>query len=180
MKKYIGFLVVLSMLSAVFFIGAQPIRLSGFDAASPGEIGGTTPAAGTFTTLNATTVVATGSMTGSIDIITDSDGIALTASQARGNAMIMTGAGDVDLPDTCDSATGANVLVFVRDASETVSLTVQDTSDTIIYPGLSLGANDELDSPGTAGDWVSVVCMETNKWYVVGNRGAWTDGGVAD
>lgn len=95
-------------------------------------------------------------------------------------AIIMTAAGDAELPDSCDSATGHAVLVYVRDVSETVSIAVLAPEDTIIYKGLSLGADDELDSPGAAQDWVSLVCMEANNWYVVGNSGDWTDGGPAD
>ena len=85
---------------------------------------------------------------------------------------------DYDLPDDCDSATGAWAMLYVRDAAETVSLTVTGAEDTITYKGLSLGANDELDSPGAAQDSVVVVCLETNLWYVTANSGDWTDGGV--
>ena len=125
-------------------------------------------------------VTATGEITGLLDVITSAAAISLSAAQTRGNIIIMTAAGDVELPDVCDTATGANVLVFVRDVAETVSIAVIAPEDTIIYPGLALDADDELDSPGDAGDWVSLVCMEANKWYVVGSRGSWTDGGVAD
>lgn len=93
---------------------------------------------------------------------------------------LATAAGDYDLPDSCDSATFNYVTLMVRDASETASLTVLDTGDTIVYKGLSLDANDELDSPGAALDSVTVVCMEADKWYVTANSGDWTDGGVAD
>jgi hypothetical protein len=99
---------------------------------------------------------------------------------AINTATIATVAGDYDLPDdACDSATGNWVVLYVRDA-EAVSLTVNDSSDTINYYGLSLGANDELDSPGpgTALASVAVVCFETNNWYATSSMGAWTDGGV--
>jgi hypothetical protein len=99
---------------------------------------------------------------------------------AINTATIATAAADYDLPDNCDSATGAWAMLYVRDAAETVSLTVTDAADTIKYKGLSLGANDELDSPGAAQDSVTVVCFETNLWYVTDNSGAWTDGGVPD
>ena len=128
----------------------------------------------------ASTHVTTGKITGAIGVITDTDGIDLSAAQSYGYAVIMTGAGDVELADVCDTATGANVLVFVRDAAETVSIAVNDAADTIVYPGLSLGADDELDSPGSAGDFVCVACLAANTWYVIGARGAWSDGGAAD
>ncbi len=124
-------------------------------------------------------LVTTGNIIGALGVITSAGAISLTEAQLN-QVIIVTAAGDVDLPDSCDSATGHSALIYVRDVAETVSLTVTDTSDTIIYKGLSLGADDELDSPGAAQDWVCVVCMETNNWYVVGNSGDWTDGGVPD
>lgn len=93
---------------------------------------------------------------------------------------LATAAGDYDLPDSCDSATFNYVTLMVRDVSETASLTVTDTGDAIVYKGLTLDANDELDSPGAAMDSVTVVCMEADKWYVTANSGDWTDGGAAD
>ncbi len=125
-------------------------------------------------------IVTTGAITGAIGIITPGAAIDLSAAQSYGYAVIMSTAGDVELADVCDSATGANVTVFVRDVSETVSIAVNDSADTIIFPGLSLGADDELDSAGNAGDFVALICLEANKWYVQGYSGAWTDGGPAD
>lgn len=96
---------------------------------------------------------------------------------------IATATGDYDLPDNCDSATGAWATLIVRDASETASLTVLASEDTIIYPGISpvLSPNDELDSPGVALDSVTVTCLESNNWYAeAGNGATWTDGGIPD
>ncbi len=103
----------------------------------------------------------------------------ITSDEAKGGYILMTVAADVNLPDVCDTATFASVKLVVRDAAETVSLTVSDTGDTIVYPGLALGANDELDSPGNALDEVTCVCAEADKWYCNGTAG-WTDGGPAD
>lgn len=118
-------------------------------------------------------IVTTGSISGNTKVATSTGG-----ALAINTVTIATAAADYDLPDNCDSATGAWAMLYVRDAAETASLTVTDTSDTITYKGLSLGANDELDSPGAAQDSVVVVCMETNLWYVTANSGDWTDGGV--
>lgn len=124
--------------------------------------------------------ITTGAITGAVGIVTAMTNIDLSAAQSYGYIIFMTGAGDVELADVCDTATGANATVFVRDTAETVSIAVNDPGDTIIFPGLALGADDELDSPGNAGDFVSLVCLETNKWYVIGYSGAWEDGGPAD
>ncbi len=124
-------------------------------------------------------MVTTGAITGAVGVITTT-GIDLSAAQSYGYAIIATAAGDVELADVCDTATGANALIFVRDVAETVSIAINDPGDTIVFPGLSLGADDELDSAGNAGDFVGVVCLEANTWYVIGSRGGWTDGGAAD
>jgi hypothetical protein len=121
------------------------------------------------------TVQATAPWVGPAPVATSTGG-ALTINTIT----IATAAGDYDLPDNCDSATGDWATVYVRDAAETVSLTVTDATDQIHYPGLSLDANDELDSPGSALDQVTAVCMETGEWYVTGSTGSWTDGGTAD
>jgi hypothetical protein len=105
---------------------------------------------------------------------------ATAGTLATNTITLATAAGDYDLPDVCDSATGEWVTLMVRDAAETASLTVLAAEDSINFKGLTLDAGDELDSPGAALDSVTVVCLETDEWYVTGNSGSWTDGGVAD
>jgi hypothetical protein len=141
----------------------------------------TSPASGAtaidFNTLN---LLTTGTIRGSINVITDADGIALTAAQMN-SYLIMTGAGEVTLPDVCDSATGAWVKVKARDASEQVEMVVTDTSDLwVLSDGTETTANDEADLATPAGSWAVFVCLETNKWYVDGENGTVTDGGVPD
>ena len=132
-------------------------------------IGGTTPAIGRFTTL-----------TGLLEGAAPAGAHTVTSNQANGGYLLVTAAGDVDLPDDCDSATFASIRIVVRDASETVSVTLANSQeDTIIYPGLSLTPGDEIDSPGNALDEITLVCAEANKWYANGTAG-WTDGGGDD
>jgi hypothetical protein len=119
-------------------------------------------------------IITTGTIQGKVAIATDGDGGLLAVNTAT----LATAAGDYFLPDECDSATGAWVLLYVRDADEIVSLLVTDTNDTIVYKGLSLDTGDQLDSPENAQDSVALVCWETNKWYVTANSGDWTDGGA--
>ena len=94
---------------------------------------------------------------------------------------LATAAADYDLPATgCDlsSDIGNWVTITAQDASETVSLTVNGSEDTLNYTGLTLGANDELHSPGGLADSVTVTCLKVNNWYSTATAGAWTDGGV--
>jgi len=69
--------------------------------------------------------------------------------------------------------------VVVRDA-EVATIEVADATDSINYSGLTLGANDTLDSAGSAAfDTVTVSCLEANEWYTVAQHGTpWTDGGT--
>jgi len=110
----------------------------------------------------------------------------IAAADAYGGAFLVTvGSGgatdDTMLPDVCDTATGANVIITIKDPSEQSSIAPTDTGDEIIYEGSGIGAGDELDSPASAeGDFVVLVCLEADKWYVLGHSGTWTDGGAQD
>ena len=126
------------------------------------------------------TVVVPGALTGLLEGASAAGAHTITTDQAHGGFILVTAVGDVDLPDDCDSATFASVKIVVRDAGETVSVTLANSQeDTIKYPGLALTAGDEIDSPGGALDELVLVCAETNTWYANGTAG-WTDGGVDD
>lgn len=117
---------------------------------------------------------------GAVPIVNSTAGVTLTTAQGYGYTVFATGVGDVDLPDVCDSATGANVCVYVRDVGEVVSVAPQ-AEDTIVFPGVAtLIAGDELDSAGVAGDFVCLACLATNTWYTMGASASWADGGPAD
>ena len=125
-----------------------------------------------FTAMN---IVTSGTISGAILPISQTAG-ALTVNAVT----LATAAGDYDLPDNCDSATGAWVMVIVRDVGETVSVTTQ-AEDAIVYKGIGTMTNgDELDSPGAIQDSVVFVCMVANQWWTTSNSGDWADGGVAD
>ena len=93
----------------------------------------------------------------------------------------MTAAGEVTLPDVCDSATGANILIRARDVNEQVEVVLTDSGDAFVLPdGTVLTADNELDLATAAGSQAGIVCWETGKWYVVSEKGTVTDGGAAD
>jgi hypothetical protein len=103
----------------------------------------------------------------------------LTAPEMRGGTIVVTAATEVELPDMCDSASGVSVTV-VASAGHVVEIAVVAAEDTINYQGLALGADDELDSGGTAFESVTLKCLATNNWYAIATLGAWVDGGPAD
>ncbi|MBW2003103.1 MAG: hypothetical protein JRI72_00600 [Deltaproteobacteria bacterium] len=115
-----------------------------------------------------------------MNVITDADGITLTASQMN-SIIVMTGAGDVDIPaDQCDTATGIWITVKST-AAHLNSLTSNDGSDQfVLSDGTVLTAGNELDLGGAAGNQVTCTCMQANKWWVTGEIGTCVDGGAAD
>lgn len=110
---------------------------------------------------------------------TDADGRTLTAAEMN-QMWLSSGAGDWDIPDQCDSATGYWVTIKAT-AAHIVSLDLVDTSDQfVLSDGTEVAAANELDTAGASGNMVTVVCMATNKWYVTGEIGTCVDGGASD
>jgi hypothetical protein len=127
-------------------------------------------------------MVTTGKISGRIPVISDADGINLDSSHF-GSIILMTGAGEVGMPDCSSSTIGAAILVWVRDASEQVEVVAYgDTTNDLfrLTDGTETGANDEVDLPTTGNQGFCFVCMEENKWYVTSEDETVTDGGVAD
>lgn len=123
----------------------------------------------------------TGSVSGKIPVTSVSSlPHTVTTAQTNGGFLIVTAAGDVDLPDVCGTASGAHICVMERDAGETVSVAVGNSSDAIVFAGTNIGTNQELDSPGGAADYACFACLEANVWYVLDYDGTWTDGGNVD
>jgi hypothetical protein len=94
---------------------------------------------------------------------------------------LATSAADYDLPDECDTATGAWAVLIVKGAIK-VQLTVAGhLEDVFKYQGIAtLIAGDELENTSSAEqDRVTAICMEANTWYVEG-IGTWADGGPDD
>lgn len=136
---------------------------------------------------NITNGGSTGTITAQLPVISLASGT-LTMNTIH----LATAAADYDLPDaSCSAAAdiGNWVTVVMEDASTVISITVNDASNTIIFPGLGLGADDELDSVSTASNesaHITLVCITAENWYVTaasvvsGGAIAWADGGTAD
>ncbi len=135
------------------------------------------------TSVSVTTDGGTVTMDGYVEAIMRPS-IVLTAGTLTVNrSHIATAAGDYDLPDSCDTATGNWVTLIVQDASELVSLTVLAAEDEIKVGGIDAAANEEIDSPSAAtsdGASITVACLQADVWYAVAQSGTWVDGGPAD
>ena len=124
----------------------------------------------------------TTTLTGYRIITSAGSGRVLTTAELGGGIVLVTAAVEVSLPDLCDSATGAYVTIVQADASEKVEIGVTDTADDMFLDGVSLGANQEIDSAAAAkeDDYITLVCREANEWHQVDKVGTWVDGGGAD
>ena len=117
-------------------------------------------------------LVTTGAITGAINIVEDSDGRSITASEAYGTLHVATGAGTWTLPDVCDSATGANICLYSTGGNNVV-LDCQ-AEDAFTYEGVTESDGEALDSDDNAGEFICVVCAQANEWHVLGHTAGWT------
>jgi len=134
--------------------------------AAPGAIGGTTPAAGTFTEL-----------LGEVNVIPLAASTVLTAAQCKGSAIIVTGAYTMTLPIVTgfNGSIGGSVLVYSAGAD--IIHVDANAADRIVLDGVALDDGDKITSPGTAGAYVYLVNDTAVGWRVIGRYGTWTDGG---
>jgi len=115
-------------------------------------------------------------------VVSSTGSITLT-DEGVGSFVLMTGAGEVGFPDCSSDNIGYFVTVFVRDASEQVELVMSgDTTNDYfrLKAGTALDPNDEADMPTAGNQAATVMCVETNVWYIIASDVALTDGGVAD
>lgn len=99
-----------------------------------------------------------------------------TPAKARG-AMIINNADsvlDVTLPP---AAAGLDVWVYSRYA-QVVTIDVDDGVDVILLNGVTVGAGDSIDSPGTIGDYIHLLAIDSTYWITLEQQGVWIDGGA--
>lgn len=105
------------------------------------------------------------------------------AEEVHGVIYQVTAACTVTLEAAATVGFGSTVMLYVRDASETVIVEV-DNADKINLHGTPLDAGDTIDSPGNAGDFICLIATTdadgsgTDGWITLGyGEAAWTDGG---
>lgn len=106
---------------------------------------------------------------------------AVTSAQVKGGWLVVTAVGDVDLP--ASPSIGDVIYIEQGDASEVISVAVGNASHDILLSGVLLGVDNEIDSPGGAGDrgsYIQLIYTETNLWRVKAREGVWVDGGPVD
>jgi len=133
-----------------------------------------------FSALNLAT---TGTISGKVPIVTIGSGRSITSAEAQGSFIMVTAAGTYTLPAAATAGYGSTVCIYVRDASETVVIEV-DNADKIRLYATALDAGDTIDSPGAAGNFVCLMAVTdtdgsgTDGWITLGTSGTWTDGGA--
>ena len=126
-------------------------------------------------TLNGAAVAGLGDVTGTLKPISSATGDAdLQANECMGHMYYnTTQANSYFLPG---AAAGLNCCFFSTTA-HVVTVDVDDdvVGDDIIYEGVTIGANDELDSAGAVGDFACFHALNATNWYVWGHAGVWVD-----
>jgi hypothetical protein len=148
--------------------------------ASPGEIGGSTPAAGTFTTLTATTLV----FTNPIDVAEGGTGaatltdhgimlgsgtaaVSVTAVGSNNQLLIgQTGAdpiwsNNIDVPGTLD-VTGATTLDDTLDVAGAVTITAALTIDSLVVDDVTIDSNAIASSGSLDIDSVTALALNSS------------------
>lgn len=127
--------------------------------ASPGAIGGTTPAAGTFTDLQ-----------GHLPDIVSAGDISLSVAQCRGQIVYITQTGTATLP----AVTGDGMLVGIYSTTAAAIYVDPNGSDRIVLNGTAGGDGKKLTSESQAGDFIWLHNDDTSGWRTIGRSGIWT------
>ena len=117
------------------------------------------------------------------DILTKTAGYNLTvADMQTRTTLLMTTVGEVGFPDCSADTIGLGIRVMARDAEKVELVMNGDTTNDlfVLLDGTNLDANDEADMAAAKSAQACVKCLEANKWYIVNQVGAVTDGGAAD
>lgn len=108
----------------------------------------------------------------------------LTTTQAMGYFYVATAATTVTLDAAADVGFGAMLMIYVRDAAETLTIEI-DAANKINLHGSPLAAGNTIDSPGNAGDFIVLIATTdadgagTDGWITLGyGEAVWTDGGA--
>lgn len=144
-----------------------------YTPAAPGEIGGTTPAAGSFTTLKETAPA-------SLELTGDTS---ISEAQLQTNKFITNqgSSGEIDL--TLPAVSYRISRTFIVEEAQIIELN-PPSGELFDLDGTNLDANDCVDSPATVGSKIVATRMKnaagTWVWSLDTVRGAFVDTGATD
>ena len=122
-------------------------------------------------------LAASGVISGLTDITLDTDPTITLSAVNCANKIRVNNDGDpiqYDLP----AAAAGLVVMFYDIAGGVISINPFDGTDTIYLNGVSVGAGDEIDSAGSAGNFIVLVAFDATRWVTMGRDGTWVDGGA--
>ena len=120
----------------------------------------------------------TGNLTATIPVtITTGATLALSVTNTVGN-MHMNGDADAIDYTLPGAAAGLSACFHAGEFTGIITIDPVDGTDTIYLNGVSVGAGDAIDSPGTVGDMICLFAVDATKWYTAGQINVWVDGGV--
>jgi glucose dehydrogenase len=134
---------------------------------------------GTDINAQALNLISTGTITGSVKVISVTTGLTVGTSPATvgtdrvvygGAIFVTTGTATIVLPAV---ASGMSICVVGLTASATVIN--PDDNDIIYLNGTALSAGDSITSASTSGDYACLLGINTNNWVSMGRSGDWTD-----
>ena len=157
-KLLIAFIILLTASFALAIPPTPPISL-----ASPGAIGGTTPAAGTFTDL-----------LGNIVIVSHGATENVTAAQMKGQTHLITGAYTVSLPTAAVGYKGK----FRATTAAVYSIDVVTGTDVIRLNGTALTAGYKVTTDGTINNTIECECTQAGYYDCNTLIGLAVDGGA--
>ena len=133
-------------------------------------IGGTTPAA-----IAGTTITATGTILGMVNVSSKTGAYTVGTDDARevgGTLFISTGAPTYTLP----TAAAGMSLCFMQGQGRTDIITVTPASgDYLVVDGARGTAATAYASAGAANEKLCIVCADTDDWYVTSEVGTWSE-----
>ena len=125
-------------------------------------------------TISANILSATGNISGTTESTLDTDPtVSLTTADCRNKARYNNDADVIDY--TLPGAAAGLVVIFYDIAGGVITIDPVDGTDTIYLNGTSVGAGDEIDSPGDVGDFIALMAIDATRWITIGRSGTWVD-----
>jgi len=124
-----------------------------------------------------TSLILSGVLQGLVPVtVTTAATLVLTTANTKGD---MHQNGDADAIDYTlpGAAAGLSVCFMAGEFTGVITVDPVDGTDTIYLNGASIGAGDVIQSPGTVGDFICLIAIDSTKWYTLGEINTWVDGG---
>lgn len=126
--------------------------------------------------LSAIALLTTGQVRGAVDVNLISTATTMGAADCLGSFNEVTAATTVTLPSVADVPVGASVCVYVRDASEQVSV-YPHHDDRFVLDGTAMADGEAVLSPSgatSAGAFISFIHDDADGWRSLGMARTWT------